>query len=288
MRHFLAGLDRERLATQLTLARLPFADVESMMRAIFSDWQAVPADLLRVLYALTEGNPFFIEETLQALLTAGELSYAGGAWEHKPPGTWRVPRSVQDAVQRRAERLSPAAGRVLTLAAVAGQRFDFALLQALAGLDEDDLLGRIKELIAAQLVVEASADQFAFRHALTRQAIYAQLLARERRRLHRTIAETLERLYGDARDAHLAELAYHSAEAEDWERALGYARRAGPPRAARSHRAVHARAGRGRSPRRRRPGGGASRAGAGLRHARGLRARAGRLRGRAARGARGP
>src|SRR5205823_1427716 len=155
LRHFLAGLDRERRATELTLARLPLADVESMVQAIFSGWQAIPADLLRVLYALTEGNPFFIEETLQALLMAGELSYAGGDWEHKPQGQWRIPRSVQDAVQRRTGRLSPAAGRVLTLAAAAGQRFDFALLQALAGLDEDDLLGRIKELIAAQLVVEA-------------------------------------------------------------------------------------------------------------------------------------
>ena len=57
------------------------------------------------------------------------------------------------------------------------------------------MLALIKELIAAQLVVEESAEQFAFRHALTRQAIYAQLLVRERKALHRTIAETFERLY---------------------------------------------------------------------------------------------
>lgn len=225
--HFLAGLDRERLATELRLGRLPPADVETMLRAIFAGQGAVPADVRHVLCTLTEGNPFFIEETLQALLVAGDLTHADGAWQHRPPGAWRVPRSVQAAVQRRAQHLSPGARRVLTLAAVAGQRFDFALLQDLARLDEDELLQRLKELIAAQLVVEVSAEQFAFRHALTRQAISTYLLVRERRRLHRTILETLERRYADVQDAHLADLAYHAYEAEDWQRALHHARRAG-------------------------------------------------------------
>ena len=64
--------------------------------------------------------------------------------------------------------------------------------------DEQRLFHLIKDLIAARLVVEESADRFAFRHALTRQVIYAELLAREHKALHRTIAETMERL--DARD----------------------------------------------------------------------------------------
>ena len=70
---------------------------------------------------------------------------------------------------------------MLTLAAVAGRRFDFALLQQVTGYTEPDLLAMIRELIVAQLVVEESAERFTFRHALTQHAVYAGLLARERR-----------------------------------------------------------------------------------------------------------
>jgi DNA-binding CsgD family transcriptional regulator len=132
-------------------------------------------------------------------------------------------------VQQRANRLSAAAKRALTLAAVAGRRFDFGLLARALGCDEDDLLPLVKEFVAAQLVTEESADRFAFRHALVRQAIYGEMLARERRALHRTIADALEARHATParRDAHLADLAYHCYEAGDWERARGYKQRAG-------------------------------------------------------------
>src|SRR5260370_23061546 len=101
----------------------------------------------------------------------------------------------------------------MTMAAVDGRRFAFAHLQELTQHDEQHLLQLIKELIAAQLVVEESAEQLSFRHALTRQAIYADLLVRERKALHRRISETLERLYASVLDAHLSDLAYHFFEA---------------------------------------------------------------------------
>jgi len=175
----------------------------------------------------TEGNRFFIEEVLSSLIATGAIFYAHGAWDRKPMRELRVPRSIQNAVQQRTERLSPAARDLLALAAVAGQRFDFALLQQVLQHDEHQLLQLIKELMAAQLVVEESAEQFAFRHALTRQAISAELLARERKALHRTIAETMEHLYTTTRDAHLADLAYHFYEAGVWAKALEYEQRAG-------------------------------------------------------------
>ncbi len=120
---------------------------------------------------------------LKALISSGEISYVDGRPEHKRPGELRIPRSVQDAVQQHTGQLSEPARRVLTLAAVAGRRFDFSLLQQLTSYDEAHLLAFMKELLAAQLVVEETAEQFAFRHALTRQAIYAGLLARERKAL---------------------------------------------------------------------------------------------------------
>jgi DNA-binding CsgD family transcriptional regulator len=227
LRHFLAQLDRERLAQEISLTRLTRDEVEAMLRAIFALPRSAHIELADPISALTEGNPFFVEEVLKSLLATEEIFYANGRWERKPLGELHIPRSVQDAVQQRAGQLSGSARHVLMLAAVTGRRFDFDLLQALTKHDEDHLLMLIKELMAAQLVVEESAEQFAFRHALTRQAIYADLLVRERKALHRSIAETMERLYGSSSDAHLADLAYHFYEAGAWEQALAYGQRAG-------------------------------------------------------------
>ncbi len=227
LQHVLAGLDRERLATEIALPRLEPSEVDAMLRAIFDLTRPASADFLHTLYALTEGNPFFIEETLTALGAAGDITYAAGGWERKPLDELRIPRTVQDAVGRRTALLTAGARQVLALAAVAGRRFPFDLLQELTRLDERELLERIKELIAAQLVVETPDEQFAFRHALTRQAVYAALLARERRALHREIARTMESQYASALDARLADLAYHFSEAGVWDRALEYAQRAG-------------------------------------------------------------
>jgi DNA-binding CsgD family transcriptional regulator len=227
LRQFLAQLDRERLAQELWLAHLTRDDVDAMLRAIFSLPRSARLELPDSIYELTEGNPFFVEEVLKSLIATGDIFYLNGRWERKPLAELRIPRSVQDAFELRTDLLSDQARRVLTLAAVVGRHFDFALLQALTQHDEAELLRLIKELVAAQLVVEESAEQFAFRHALTRQAVYAQLLVRERKALHRTIAETLERLYTSTLEAHLADLASHFFEAGVWEKALEYGQRAG-------------------------------------------------------------
>ncbi len=219
--HFLAELDRGRLATELALPRLGRTEVGLMLQAICEPQQPVGSQFLDLLHTLTDGNPFFIEEVLRSLIVSP------GQWNEKPIGELPIPRSVQDAVQRRTAALRPSARETLRLAAVAGRRFDFALLQALTCRDEQELLAIVKELMAAQLVVEESAEHFAFRHALTRQAIYSQLLARERKSLHLSIAETIERVYADAPDRHRADLAYHFFEAGVWAKALENAQRAG-------------------------------------------------------------
>lgn len=243
--HFLAMLDRERLAAEFALARLSPDEVDAMLQAIFRAKAPVRRDFVTAVATLTEGNPFFIEEIVKSLATPdGQPASADETAAVSLDSALQIPRSVQMAVQRRSERLSAAARNVLVLAAVAGRRFDFALLQALTGQDEGALLRDIKELITAQLVVEESAERFAFRHALTRQAIYSELLARERRTLHRTVAETMERLYAasGAADAHRADLAYHFYEAGAWQEALEYSRQVGEralalyaPRAAVEH-----------------------------------------------------
>ncbi len=249
LRHYLAEFDREHLAQDFSLQRLARADVDVMLQAIFAMYQAAHTGLVESMYALTEGNPFFVEEVLKSLIATGEIASNDGVWERtllfgahtRSPS---IPRSVQDAVYQRTKQLSTPARQVLTLAAVAGRRFDLTILRQVMHADESHMLVLMKELVAAQFVVEEAADQFSFRHALTRQAVYSELLAGERRALHRTIAETIEQraLPSSILDARLVDLAYHFYEGGIWSKAFEYGQRAGEralilyaPRAAIEH-----------------------------------------------------
>lgn len=230
LKRILALFDRERLTHEEVLTPLTMNEVEAFIQAIFELKGPVPAVFLETLYQLTEGNPFFLEEILKSLTAPVNLFLKDNASPHKPLALEElnnIPRSVQLAVQRRTDQLSQEARHLLVLAAVNGRRFDFNLLQALTGKDEPTLLDCIKELVQAQLVVEETADRYAFRHALTQQAVYTDLLGRERRALHRQIAEKLEELYGSAGDSIPGELVYHYYKGEGWSKVVEYGQSAG-------------------------------------------------------------
>jgi predicted ATPase len=161
LRHWLAAFDRGHLAQEVVLARLSRDDVDAMLQAIFALHASLHTGLLESIYALTDGNPFFIEEVLKSLIASGEIAARNGVWErtlllgthrHRPP----IPRSVQDAVHQRSEHLTPLAQQLLTLAAVAGRRFDFSVLRSILHLDEQQMLPLVKELMEAQFIVEES------------------------------------------------------------------------------------------------------------------------------------
>jgi DNA-binding CsgD family transcriptional regulator/tetratricopeptide (TPR) repeat protein len=238
--HFLAQLDREHLAVEFSLSRLSRAEVGEMLAAILGVQRpsSLPVGLLEQLFTLSEGNPFLVEELLKALLMSGRLTHTEAGWRYQPPfslqseAAWQterslIPRSIREALQQRLPLLSAEARQLLLLAAVAGRRFDVSLLQQVTGADERQLLALIKELLKAQLVVEVSAEHFAFRHELIRQALYADMLVRECRLYHRALAEAIERLEPGTLEQRLNDVALHYYEAGLWEKALRYARRAG-------------------------------------------------------------
>lgn len=225
LQNWLAQMDRDRLALELLLEPLSRTDVEALLSAIYGQPHPLRADFVETLHTLTEGNPFFIEEVLKSLSSVDKV-FLGSA-SHVSSQELRIPRSVQAAVRERFALLSDHARQMITLAAVIGRQFDFDLLQKLTHLDEYELLRIIRELIAAQLITEQSSDQFAFRHALTRQAIYTMLLARERKALHQQIGELIEQMYAPSLESRAADLAHHFYTAGVWDKALQYALSAG-------------------------------------------------------------
>ena len=213
--HHLTELGRDHLTDEIRLAPLSRDGVEQMAQVILKTEQPLTPAELDGLMRLTEGNPFFIEEMLKSLVEAG-------GWDKL-----QIPRSLKDSVQRRVAKLPESTRQILSFGSVIGDRFDFGLMEAITMQAEPSLLRMLKELIAAQLLVEQAADQFAFRHALTREAVYSTLLLRERKAIHQTIGETMERLAGARTDASAALLAHHYYQGGVWEKALLYSQRAG-------------------------------------------------------------
>jgi DNA-binding CsgD family transcriptional regulator len=226
LNRLLIQLDHERLAYDLSLQPLVPAAVDTMIRSIFGQTNPISREFLDTIYSLTEGNPFFVEEVLKSLVVVDDIFYANGRWDRKKLSELRVPRTVAMSVEQRVAAIGAAARHALELACVIGQSFNFAVLCELAGVSESVLTKQLRELIQAQLVIELSADAFAFRHALTREAIYATLLKRERRDLHRLVGDVIEQQCLKLAMARDAELAYHFGEAQVWDKALHYARRA--------------------------------------------------------------
>ena len=209
-------LTRRRLARRMPLGRLPQEGVAQMVAGMAG--QEPPSRLVEVLYAETEGNPFFTEEVFKHLAEEGRLFDAQGRFRADlAVEDLDVPEGVRMVVGARLRRLGQDGPRVLASAAVLGRVFSFELLQHLEELPEDRLLDIVEEAERARLIfaVEDSADEdrFIFAHELIRQTVLSELSAPRLRRLHARAADALERIYASALAPQAAAIANHLLEA---------------------------------------------------------------------------
>jgi DNA-binding CsgD family transcriptional regulator/tetratricopeptide (TPR) repeat protein len=213
--------------TQL-LALQPLSDAD-MRRLIANIWPGdVPAESAQVdrICALAEGKPYFAEE-----LVAGSVR----------SGTAAPSPSIRAGVLSRFAQLPDEDQRIVTYASVIGRRFDVSLLSKLCGISFAHALESMARACSLQLISEVApeGELFAFRHAVTREVIYGELLAAQARAIHRDIAELLSR---DERVADAAELAYHWSSCGNDEKAAVSFERAGDLATSRSAYADAARA----------------------------------------------
>ena len=211
LRPFLAELDRGRRAERLELARFGRDEVAAQLAGILG--APAPPELTERIHARSDGNAFFVEE-LAATAAAG----ADG----------ELPPSLRDTLLARIELLAEPTQQVLGTVAVGAAAVADPLLAEVAGLPDDELLAGLREAVSAHvLLVDAGDGTYGFRHALVKEAVYAELLPGERTRLHARFATALagRDAVGDPGPA--AELAWHWYAAHDLERALPAAVEAG-------------------------------------------------------------
>jgi hypothetical protein len=208
LRALIADLGRRPDTTLMSLAGLDEERSEELLGRLDVARGSSPEQRRRVV-ELAEGNPLFLEELARTGADGGNA----------------LPLTIAEAVLRRVSDLDDAARRLVTYAAVGGHQVRFDLLAKLLGLPERELLRAARSAVERSILVE-TADGLAFRHALTREAVYRDLMRREQRLLHEEVADALVALHGDdPAFAHEIERQFLDAGRSD--RALPYALAAG-------------------------------------------------------------
>jgi class 3 adenylate cyclase/tetratricopeptide (TPR) repeat protein len=215
---------------QLRIDPLPPESAEELLKALLGENRALEP-LKRLLIERTEGNPFFLEESVRTLVENQMLVGERGAYRMaKTPETWQIPATAQAILAARIDRLPPEDKRLLQAASVIGKDVPFALLEVIVEVPEDDLQRGLAHLMAAEFLYETSVFpelEYTFKHALTHEVAYTSILQERRRALHTRIVEAIEQLYADRLAEQYERLAHHALYGEAWKKAFMYLREAG-------------------------------------------------------------
>ena len=177
----LGRMERRHTVTHVRLDRLTPSQTAALLAA--ATGAPAPMRAATALHHRTGGNPFFLEELLRAL-----PGYDVEALVEQP-----LPWSLGDVLRRQVDDLDPVSHRIVEAATVLGHRIPFDLLADVTGASEDELIAVLRDLVTRGVLVESGEDEFAFRHALVREAIADQMLGRQRRRLHEAALDALLR-----------------------------------------------------------------------------------------------
>ena len=195
----LAELRRVTSVERIDVGGLGGDDLTTLISAV----AGAPAgdELVHAIAAATEGNPFFVEELTEHLLTRADETEAMSV----------VPRSVRETLGKRIDTLSPPAQALLRAGAVLGRAFDLDIAGRITDLDGEPLLAAAEDALLSGLVTEVSATHLTFSHALVQSAVYETTLGRRRLTLHRRAAFELEQAVeaGESSDSAIFDLARH-------------------------------------------------------------------------------
>jgi len=223
--------------TLLRVDPLPPTGADEMLEVLLGDNQDL-APLKELLIKRTEGNPFFMEESVRSLAETGVLLGEKGAYR---PGlkieNIRIPSTVQTVLADRIDRLPIEEKQLLQTAAAIGVKVPLPVLRALAGLPEAELYRYLTHLQAAEFLYETNLFpevEYTFKHALTNEVVYGAVLHDRRTALHRRIVNVLEGMEEDTSHDHIERLAHHALHGELWDKAVFYLKESGAKAVSRS------------------------------------------------------
>jgi len=222
--------------TQLRLDPLGGQSADEMLDALLGG-DASLQSLKRLIIEKTQGNPFFMEEIVRALVEQGVLVRNGAISLTKPLTEIRIPPTVQAILASRIDALPASEKSLLQTLAVIGKDFPLNLVRHITASPDDRLDPMLKSLQVGEFIYEQPASgegEYAFKHALTQEVAYNSVLIERRRLLHERTGEAIEALFKDRINDHLTELAHHYSRTANARKAVEYLFRAGSQAMSRS------------------------------------------------------
>jgi class 3 adenylate cyclase/tetratricopeptide (TPR) repeat protein len=214
---------------EISLQDLSPTESQEMVQSLLKTG-IIPKELERFLQRKVEGNPFYLEEVVNALIDSGVL--------RKDNGTWQVTAEIKESeisstingvITARLDRLERETRRVLQEASVIGRSFLYDILTRSSELKEQcdrHLLGLERlDLIRAK-TLEPDLE-YIFKHALTQEIVYNGLLKKERQKIHERIGLVMEQLFQDRLPEFYETLAYHFKNGESDLKAVDYLTKSG-------------------------------------------------------------
>ena len=228
---------RKSYYAQIAVHRLSRGTAEALLLDLLGAGPEVRALHARLIER-TEGNPFFLEESIRHLVETGVLTGERGAYQlTRADVSVEVPATIQALLSARIDRLSLGDKRVLQCAAVIGKDVALPLLEAIVDVTDDELRQSLHHLQAAEFLYEASLfpeAQYTFRHALTLDVAFGSLLQDRRSALDRRIVTAIEDTAGERSLERVEQLAHHAFRGGWWDKAVSCSREAGGRAFARS------------------------------------------------------
>jgi predicted ATPase/class 3 adenylate cyclase len=214
---------------QLRLDPLGGENAAAMLAGLLGEGAELEA-LKRPIAERTGGNPFFIEEMVQALFEQGILARNGAVKLLRPFSQARLPVTVQGLLASRIDRLPVEQKELLQTLAVIGRESPLGLIKKVADKADTQLERMLAELRAAEFIYEQPAltgAEYIFKHALTQEVAYNSLLMERRKLLHERAGQALESMFAEQLDDHLGDLARHYSRSDNVIKAVEYLGRAG-------------------------------------------------------------
>ncbi len=208
---------------RIELRPLDRAAVDLFLRDLLQ--APAPSRFAALVADRTGGNPFFVEELVRSLRDEGAIVRSGQGWQlHHGWEEGVVPLTIEGVLSARIDLLPRSARTSLLEAAVIGRRIPLPLLEGLSS-HATQAVDVLLERGFFDRVADAP-DELEFHHTLVQEAAYSRLLRRQRRALHRRVAELAEDLYGAGDDV-IDLLARHCYLGDVGPKAVDYLVRAG-------------------------------------------------------------
>jgi class 3 adenylate cyclase/tetratricopeptide (TPR) repeat protein len=215
--------------TEIRLGELSPAETEIMVASMLNT-DTLPDDLCRLIHQRAEGNPFYLEEILNALVDSNALVFNDGRWQmNRAFKETDIPSTIHGIIASRMDQLGLPDKRILQEAAVIGRAFLYDILKRIS-VHADEVDAGLYKLERAGLIKPRALHpemEFMFKHALIQEVSYGSLLRRERQRVHERIGRTIELLYQDRLSEFDETLAIHFQKSIATDKATDYLIRSG-------------------------------------------------------------